>query len=141
MLQDSTEHASFLLMLALIVCAIIPFGCNSPDDANSVGPPTGKTGNEWTPEDFADVDSALAKEGGPEFVAFCKEAGTCKIDGEVMEKFKEILGKYPVKSDEEYDYFAVVVRDRMIEAGLIPAGDPERYQYKVSMMTIALGGQ
>lgn len=48
-----------------------------------------------------------------------------------MRKFKEILKKYPVERDEEYDHFAVVVRDGPIEAGLLPEGHAERYQNSV----------
>ena len=116
-------------------------GCRQEGEPGTVGPPAGKTGNEWTEDDFSGSKSALALEGGPEFVAFCKDAGTCELEGEVLEKFKEILKKYPVESDEEFDHFAVVVRTRLIENGLLPKGDPERYQYKVSMLGMTLAHQ
>jgi hypothetical protein len=132
---------SIISSLFLIALAMVPFGCSPSDDSDSIGPPTGKTGNEWTEADFADSDSALAKQGGPEFVAFCKEAGTCELDGEVFEKLKEVFGKYPVENREEFDHFAVVVRDGLIENGLLPEGDPERYQYKLESLAIALGVQ
>ena len=116
-------------------------GCSKSDDAAAIDPPTGKTGNEWTEADFAGSDSRLAKEGGPEFVAFCKDAGSCKIEGAVLDKLKDVLAKYPVAGDEEYDHFSVVVREGLIEHGLLPQGDPERYQYQLSMLAIALKGE
>lgn len=113
--------------------------------ASEFGMPTGSTGNEWDEGDFAGHDTPLAVAGGPEFVEFCVEQGTCEFDGAVLEKFKEIVNKYPISEldeddfDEDYDaqdHFAVIVRNGLIAAGLIPAGDPERYQYKISMAFI-----
>ncbi len=92
-------------------------------------------------EDFAGSDSKLAKEGGPEFVAFCKEAGSCTLEGPVLDKLKDILARHPAASDEEYDHFAVVVREGLIENGLLPEGDPERYQYQIGMLALTLGAQ
>jgi hypothetical protein len=101
------------------------------DDSNAVGPPTGKTGNQFTEEDFA-KSSPLAAKGGVEFADFCASQRSCEIDGDVLEKFKAVLAKYPVSDEEEYDHFAVVVRDRLIAHGLLPKGDPARYQYKIA---------
>jgi hypothetical protein len=101
-------------------------------DAKEIGPPAGKTGDKWTPEDFRGLSSPLAAQGGPEFADYCALQGSCEIDGDVLEKFKTVLAKYPITDDMEYDYFAVVVRDRLIKHGLLPAGDPQRYQYKVA---------
>jgi hypothetical protein len=123
----------------LLVVGGLCIGCAKPEGA--IGPPIGKTGNQWTEADFAGSNSRLAKEGGPEFVAYCKEAGSCQLEGAVLDKFKEILAKYPVADSEEYDHFAVVVRQRLIEHGLLPQGDPERYQYSLSSLAIALGPQ
>jgi hypothetical protein len=102
------------------------------DVASRVGPPTGKTGNQLTEDDFSGASSALACEGGPEFVEFCVSNGSYEIEGDVLEKFKAVLAKYPVEDDDEYDHFAVVVRDGLISHGLLPEGDPQRYQYKVA---------
>lgn len=116
--------------------------------ANEVGPPTGKTGNEWTEDDFAGHETPLAVSGGPEFVAYCVQEGTCELNGNVLEKFKEIIKKYPLPEDEDeecdddydpHDHLAVVVRQGLIANGLIPAGDPERYQYKIAMGFIHYG--
>ena len=109
--------------------------------ADEIGPPTGKTGNQWVEDDFKGHDTPLAVKGGPEFVTFCIQQGTCELDGKVLEKFKEIIKKYPIPEDDEecdddydaQDHFAVVVRQGLIRAELIPAGDPDRYQYKISM--------
>jgi hypothetical protein len=101
------------------------------DVANTIGPPTGKTGNQFTADDFPNP-SALAKQGGAEFADFCASQGSCEIEGDVLDKFKAVLAKYPVSDDEEYDHFAVVVRDRLISHGLLPKGDPARYQYKIA---------
>jgi hypothetical protein len=125
----------------MLVVTGVAMGCSKPEDASAIGPPTGATGNEWTESDFAGSESKLAKEGGPEFVDFCKNAGSCKLEGEVLDKLKDILAKYPVASDEEYDHFSVVVREGLIQHGLLPEGDPERYQYQLSMLAIALKGQ
>lgn len=128
-------------LLCCSTLSFLPLGCGAQDGSETIGPPTGKTGNEWTQEDFAHLDSTLATEGSAEFIAFCQKAGTCELKGEVFEQFKEILKKYPVESDEEYDYFAVVVRDELMEIGLIPPGDPGRYQYRITSLVIALDGQ
>lgn len=124
----------------LFMCAffaiLVGFGITG---CQQQGEPTGKTGNEWNENDFSSSTSALALEGGPEFAEFCKEAKTCELQGDVLEKFKEILKKYPVTNDEEFDHFAVVVRTRLVENGLLPQGDPERYQYTVSMLAATLG--
>ena len=111
------------------------------DVANKVGPPTGKTGNHRTEDDFSHLRSALAEQGGLEFAEFCKSKGTCELDGEILEGFKAVLSKYPIADDEEYDYFAVVVRDQLIAQALLPAGDPERYQYKVAQWAPLMAGQ
>jgi hypothetical protein len=121
----------------VLLAGVLGIGCAKPDGA--IGPPTGKTGNQWTEEDFAGSNSRLAKEGGPEFVAACQAAGSCQLEGAVLDKFQEILAKYPVADSEEYDHFAVVVRQRLIENGLLPQGDPERYQYSLTSLAIALG--
>jgi hypothetical protein len=102
------------------------------ENAVDVGPPTGKTGNLWTESDFSHLDSQLATVGGNEFAAFCIEQGNCDITGDVLVKFKEILKRFPVKDEEEYDFLGVVVRQRLVAAKLLPDGDPERYQYKIS---------
>lgn len=102
------------------------------------------TGNEWTSEDFAGGNSPLVTIGANEFVAFCVSKGTCDLTGEVLEKFKEIIRQFPIEEDDEeedddddeYDaqsHFAVVVRERLIDEGLLPKGDPNRYQYKITM--------
>ncbi len=127
-------------ILAMVV-GIGTTGCQQQREPGTVGPPSGKTGNEWTEDDFSDSKSALALQGGPEFVDFCKQVGTCELTGDVLEKFKEILKKHPVESDEEFDHFAVVVRTRLVENGLLPEGDPDRYQYKVSMLGMTLASQ
>jgi len=101
-------------------------------DEEGIGPPTGKTGNEWTENDFAGLESELARKGGQEFVDYCIEKGDCTIEGETSDKFREILAKYPANSEEEYDLLGVIVRTKLVEAGLLPANDPERYQYKVA---------
>jgi hypothetical protein len=108
--------------------------------------PTGKTGNQWSQDDFGGHDTPLVTKGAPEFVAFCIEQGTCELQGNVVEKLQEIVKKYPLpspddESDDDYDardHFAVVVRDGLIKAKLVPAGDPRRYQYQISMLFIAL---
>lgn len=97
-----------------------------------VGPPAGKTGNQWTEEDFEHLDSELATVGGNEFADFCIAQGDCEITGEVLEKFKEVLKRYPTDDEDEYDFLGVVVRQRLIAANLLPPGDPQRYQYKVA---------
>lgn len=135
--STSTDRAQ----LCLLIFAGLIGGCAQSDDPTAIGPPTGETGNEWTAEDFAGSDSKLAKEGGPEFVAFCKEAGSCKLEGPVLDKLKDVLARHPVADDEEYDHFAVVVREGLIENGLLPEGDPERYQYQISMLALTLGAQ
>lgn len=106
--------------------------------ADAVGPPTGKTGNQWTEEDFSGSTSALALKGGPEFVEFCINAGTCGLEGEVLQTLQEILDRYPVSDSDDYDHFAVLVRTRLIKAGLLPEGDPQRYQYRVTHLAMAL---
>lgn len=113
------------------------FGKSTDDRIPS---PQGKTGDQWEEDDFAGRETPLAIDGGAEFVKFCIQQGTCELDGKVLEKFKEIIRKYPIPEeeddDEDYDateHFAVVVRQGLIDAGLIPAGDPDRYQYKISM--------
>ena len=125
-------HFALLSMLLISTCTLT--GCNT----DGVGPPTGKTGNQWTIDDFADSTSELALKGGPEFVEYCKENGKYELKGPVFEKFKEILAKYPAADPEEYDHFSVLIRQRLVEAGMIPKGDPERYQYQVAMMCIAV---
>lgn len=107
----------------------------------NVGPPTGKTGNLWTESDFSHLDSKLATIGGSEFAAFCIEQGNCDITGNVLVKFKEILKRFPVNDEEEYDFLGVVVRQRLIAAKLLPAGDPDRYQYKISTWGSGLAKQ
>ena len=102
------------------------------DVADRVGPPTGKTGNQLTESDFSESASALAIKGAAEFVDFCTSKGSCEIEGEVLEAFKAVLAKYPVTRDDEYEHFAVLVRDRLISCGLLPHDDPERYQYKIA---------
>jgi hypothetical protein len=116
-------------------------GCQKSQDAAAVGPPAGATGNEWTEADFAGSDSRLAKEGGPEFVAACEAAGSCKLEGPVLDKLNDILAKYPVAAPEEYDHFSVVVREGLIGKGLLPQGDPERYQYQLTMLAGTLAAQ
>ncbi len=113
------------------------FGKSTDDRIPS---PQGKTGDQWEEDDFVGRATPLAIDGGAEFVKFCVQQGTCELDGKVLEKFKEIIRKYPIPEeeddDEDYDateHFAVVVRQGLIDAGLIPAGDPDRYQYKISM--------
>jgi hypothetical protein len=101
-------------------------------DAEKVGPPTGKTGNQLTTDDFAESSSELAIKGGTEFADFCISQGSCEIQGAVLEKFKAVLVTYPIADEEEYDHFAVVVRDRLIAHGLLAKGDPQRYQYKIA---------
>ena len=105
--------------------------------------PTAKTGNQWTSNDFSSGTSPLVAIGSEEFVAFCISKGTCELTGEVLEKFKDIIRRFPIEdgdddsaTDDDYDpqsHFCVVVRERLISAGLLPKGDPERYQYKMSM--------
>jgi hypothetical protein len=97
-----------------------------------VGSPTGKTGNQLTADDFAGSSSLLATKGGPEFADYCVSQGSCEIQGAVLEKFRAVLATYPVADEEEYDHFAVVVRDRLIAHGLLAKGDPQRYQYKIA---------
>ncbi|MFO0921321.1 MAG: hypothetical protein U0905_02400 [Pirellulales bacterium] len=116
------------------------FGKSTDDRIPS---PQGKTGDQWEEDDFVGRATPLAIDGGAEFVKFCVQQGTCELDGKVLEKFKEIIRKYPIPEeeddDEDYDateHFAVVVRQGLIDAGLIPAGDPDRYQYKISMAFI-----
>lgn len=141
-------NRTFKMVLVFTLLLTGVHGCNQKA-ANTSGPPAGKTGNQWAIEDFAGSESRLALEGGPEFVLeggpefvrFCKGEGTCEIKGDVMEKYKEILGRYPVTNEGEYDHFAVVVRDGLIENGLLPAGDPDRYQYKIRMLVIHLTPQ
>ncbi len=111
------------------------------EGASKVEPPTGKTGNQLTCNDFAASSSELAMKGGPEFADFCASHGSCEIKAEVLEKFKAVLAKYPVTDEEEYDHFAVVVRDRLIAQGLLPKGDPERYQYKVAQWAPLMANQ
>lgn len=113
------------------------FGKSTDDRIPS---PQGKTGDQWEEDDFVGRATPLAIDGGAEFVKFCVQQGTCELDGKVLEKFKEIIRKYPIPEeeddDEDYDateHFAVVVRQGLIDAGLIPAGDPDSYQYKISM--------
>lgn len=132
---------SFGQSLAYSVTLLAIGICGCSDGSSEVGPPTGKTGNQWEADDFADSSSKLALEGGPDFVAFCKDKGSCELKGPVLDKFKAVLAKYPVADSEEYDHFAVVIRDGLIESGLVEKGDPQRYQYKVSMMAIALSGE
>ena len=103
-----------------------------PSNVVDVGPPTGRTGNLWTEDDFSHLESKLATAGGNEFADFCIEQGNCDITGDVLDKFKEILKRFPAADEEEYDYLGVVVRQRLIAANLLPDGDPERYQYKIS---------
>ncbi|MCC9604204.1 hypothetical protein LOC67_26925 [Stieleria sp. JC731] len=98
-----------------------------------IGPPTGKMGFQKTTDDYAHLDSRLATEGAIEFVDFCILKGDCQLEGETTEKFREVLAKYPASDDEEYDLLGVVVRDKLTSAGLLPIGDPERYQYKIAM--------
>ncbi len=98
----------------------------------NVGPPMGKTGNLWTESDFSHLDSKLATIGGNDFADFCIEQGNYDIVGDVLVKFKEILKRFPVSDEEEYDFLGVVVRQRLVAAKLLPEGDPERYQYKIS---------
>jgi hypothetical protein len=82
----------------------------------------------------------LVKEGAKEFVDFCISHRTCELTGVVLEKFRDVIRRFPIDDEEEgaddYDaqsHFAVVVRERLISAGLVPTGDPDRYQYKISM--------
>ena len=97
-----------------------------------VGPPTGKTGNERTEDDFSHLESELATVGGNEFADFCIAKDNCDITGDVLDKFKEILKRFPTDDEEEYDFLGVVVRQRLVAANLLPDGDPERYQYKIA---------
>ena len=133
-------NRTILASLGVFVVAASLIGCGKGkgDGGPSIGPPAGKTGDQWTEEDFAGSTSKLAKEGGPEFVDYCKEVGSCKLEDQVLSKFKEILAKYPVKEPEEIDHFAVVVRQGLIKNGMLAQGDPERYQYKVSTLATAL---
>ena len=129
------------LVTSLFLFAIAAMSCSKSQDAASVGPPEGTTGNEWTAADFAGSDSRLAREGGPEFVNHCKAAGSCKLEGDVLAKLQDILAKYPVADAQEYDHFSVVVRDGLIDNGLLPEGDPERYQYQLTMLASTLAAQ
>jgi hypothetical protein len=104
--------------------------------------PSGKTGNEWSNQDFSSGDSPLVKIGAPEFADFCISRKTCELTGDVLEKFKDIIRRFATddedddSDDEDYDpqsHFAVLVRERLVEAGLLPKNDPDRYQYKLSM--------
>jgi hypothetical protein len=110
------------------------------DSQMGIGPPTGKTGNAWSEDDFADSQAELALRGGPEFVEFCKSKGSCELSGETVGALQAILSKYPSTDSGDIDYFAVVVRERLIDAGLLPAGDPNRYQYSVAQLATVLGG-
>ncbi len=90
------------------------FGKSTDDRIPS---PQGKTGDQWEEDDFVGRATPLAIDGGAEFVKFCVQQGTCELDGKVLEKFKEIIRKYPIPEeeddDEDYDateHFAVVVR-------------------------------
>jgi hypothetical protein len=100
----------------------------------------GKTANEWTSEDFQAQDPLILR-GAPEFIQFCISRGNCEFDQELIAMFQEIVGKYSfIESDDDQidppEQFAVFVRDGLIDAGLIPKGDPARYQYKLSMAFI-----
>jgi hypothetical protein len=108
------------------------------DPADAVGAPAGKTGNQLMEDDFADSSSRLALMGGPEFVDYCVAARTCALEGDVLEKFKEIVSKYPVEEEDEYMHFGVLIRERLIAQGLLPEGDPERYQYTVHHLASVL---
>jgi hypothetical protein len=109
--------------------------------------PTGKTGNQWNEDDFGGRETPLVSQGAAEFIAFCIQQGTCELKDTVLEKLQDVIKKYPVSesdddSDDEYDagdHFAVVVRQGLIKAKLIPEGDPARYQYQIRMLLIALG--
>ncbi len=57
-----------------------------------------KTGNLWTESDFSHLDSQLATVGGNEFAAFCIEQGNCEMTGNVLDKFKEILKRFPPRT-------------------------------------------
>ncbi len=103
-----------------------------PSNVIDVGPPTGKTGNEWTEDDFSHLQSELATVGGNEFADFCISQGNSDIAGDVLDKSKEILKRFPTDDEEEYDFLGVVVRQRLLAAALLPTGDPERYQYKIA---------
>jgi hypothetical protein len=100
----------------------------------------GKTANTWTSEDFQAQES-LILHGAPEFIQFCVTRGNCEFDQELIAKFQDIVSRYPLVESEgdeidPQEQFAVVVRDGLIDAGLIPNGDPMRYQYKLSMAFI-----
>ena len=55
------------------------------------------TGNQWTPDNFAHLNSKLATEGSVEFVNLCQESGSCELDGKEMEGFKAVLKKIPCR--------------------------------------------
>jgi len=94
------------MAMVAVVFGIGTMGCQQQSESAAVDAPTGKTGNEWTEDDFADSKSDLALKGGPEFVDVCKEAGNCELEGDILEKFKEILKKYPVKSERRIRSFS-----------------------------------
>ncbi len=111
--------------------------------------PTGKTGNQWTESDFAAGESTEVVSLASEFAQFCITKGSCDLNGEVLDKLVSVIRRFPATSDDddaddEYDpqsHFSVIVRDKLIAAGLVPKGDPNRYQYKLSMMFIHYGDE
>src|SRR5688572_4306480 len=124
-----------LLLYAFFACLVLPFAsCGKNGNGDSTMGPTGKTGNQLTENDFADSQAPLALRGGPEFVEFCKEKKTCELQGEIVEKLTAVVKQYPASDPRDVDHFAVVVRQRLIEAGLVPKDDPNRYQYQLAQL-------
>lgn len=95
------------------------------------GKPPAKTGNQQNEQDFNHLKSDLATKGGPAFANHCIAQGNCELKGDILEKLKSVLKKYPVEDEDEYDFFAVVVRDRLIAEGLLEIDDPKRFQYQL----------
>ena len=111
-----------------IVCVLVSLcGCDADRRA-------GKTGNQWKSSDFPATTSELVNKGSQELAAYFIEQKSYDISGAGGDKVEEIIAKYPPQGEDDISHFAVLVKEKLQQAGLLDAEDKNRFQYSLESL-------